>query len=262
MLAPSSLADSIASDLHRLWIGDPAASLRKSDQKKAIEVACLLDELELALSRRTQNAQHLLVDAAAGKSYVGILAAERLTAAREGRLRVITLERESSRVEAARWAASRIHSGAPVECRLADLGEKDAWPERPTIVTALHACGAAADLVLQRAIERETPMVLVVPCCTDKSLEMAARAARHAARLGIAKSAPIRRRFIQSLVDTERALRLEAAGYRTEVVEFVAPTVTPHNLLFRATLTRDPGRAEAALRDLQRLYADSEMPSQ
>jgi len=29
----------------------------------------------------------------------------------------------------------------------------------------------------------------------------------------------------------ERTLRLEAAGFETRVEEFVAPTVTPHNLL-------------------------------
>ena len=40
--------------------------------------------------------------------------------------------------------------------------------------------------------------------------------------------------------------RLEAAGYETEVVEFVAPTITPHNLLWRARLVREPRRMAAA----------------
>ena len=42
----------------------------------------------------------------------------------------------------------------------------------------------------------------------------------------------IRRRMRASLIDMERKLRLEAAGYETELDEFVGATVTPHNLLF------------------------------
>ena len=50
----------------------------------------------------------------------------------------------------------------------------------------------------------------------------------------------MRRRFIQAMVDAERTRRLEAAGYETEVVEFVGATVTPHNLLWRARRVGEP----------------------
>jgi hypothetical protein len=52
-------------------------------------------------------------------------------------------------------------------------------------------------------------------------------AERHAEQLGLPRHAEVRRRFIQSIVDAERTLRLEAAGWQTTVVSFVAPTVTP-----------------------------------
>ena len=52
----------------------------------------------------------------------------------------------------------------------------------------------------------------------------------------------MRRRFVQAFVDAERTLRLEAAGWQTEVVELCPPTVTPHNLLWRARRVGEPGR--------------------
>jgi hypothetical protein len=53
------------------------------------------------------------------------------------------------------------------------------------------------------------------------------------------------------MVDAERTWRLEAAGYETEVVEFVGPSVTPYNLLWRSRLVREPRRMEAAQRTLK-----------
>ena len=63
----------------------------------------------------------------------------------------------------------------------------------------------------------------------------------------------MRRRLVQALVDAERTWRLEAAGYETEVVELVSPSVTPHNLLWRARLVAEPVRMARARRHLDSL---------
>jgi hypothetical protein len=55
---------------------------------------------------------------------------------------------------------------------------------------------------------------------------------------------------LASIVDTHqtshRTRRPEAAGHRTEVVEFVPPTVTSHNHLWAACLLGAPQRIKAA----------------
>jgi hypothetical protein len=81
-----------------------------------------------------------------------------------------------------------------------------------------------------------------VPCCTRDD----ARATALAERLGVPRHAPVRRAFVESIVAAGRTLRLEAAGYHTEVVPFVPPTVTPYNLLFRARRVGEPVRAREA----------------
>jgi hypothetical protein len=117
-------------------------------------------------------------------------------------------------------------------------------------VAALHACGPAADSIIDRTIACDARVLLLVPCCTSNAVAAAAWARNEADRRAIPRQAPVRRRFIQALVDAERTWRLEAAGYQTEVVEFVGATVTPHNLLWRSWRVQETKRMSAARRSL------------
>jgi hypothetical protein len=69
------------------------------------------------------------------------------------------------------------------------------------------------------------------------------------------------RRVAAGLIDAERTLRLEAAGYDTEVVEFCAPTITPHNLLWRGRRGLDEVRRAEAAGRRERLFATLAMTS-
>jgi hypothetical protein len=233
-----------------LYIAATGAGLRTEDRRKACEVSALLDEVAREVARRAKREPMVLVDAAAGKSYVGLLAAKLVLESSGASASVVTIERDVRRVSASRVAAGRLACTLPIDCRLGDVGDPDVWPASPTIVTALHACGPAADAIIGQAIASRARTLLLVPCCTGRAVDAAARAERRAAALAIPRHAPVRRRFIQAMVDAERTWRLEAAGYETEVVEFVAATVTPHNLLWRARFVGEPFRTAAAARAL------------
>ena len=244
--------------LHRLYIAAEGATLRQEDRRKACEVAAMLEEVELAISRFSSRQSLVLVDAAAGKSYVGLFAAKMILDPRKRAASVITIERDSQRVASSRAASERIETSIPVHCVEGDVATHTAWPFRPSIVTALHACGNAADTIIDQAIACQARILLLAPCCTSKSVLASDLANKHARKLGIPRHAPVRRRFIQALVDSERTLRLESAGYETEVVEFVAPTVTPHNLLWRARLVGEPKRTGVAQEAWTRMIAANE----
>ena len=220
--------------LDRLYISAEGATLRQEDRRKAIEVAAILEEIERVTTRFNRQKSILLVDAAAGKSYVGLLAAQLVFEPLGSNARVIVLEKNERLIQLTRGALERLETRIPVECRVGNVSDPVLWPDRPDIVVALHACGSASDTIIERAIACETNLLLLVPCCTSDSMPAVARAKQEAVRQRIPPQAPVRRRFIQALVDADRTRRLETAGYRTEVVEFVAATVTPHNLLWRA----------------------------
>jgi hypothetical protein len=247
----AKLASEVEHWLELLFVAAEGAALRQEDRRKAHEVAAMLEEIQRAMLRFSGRSPLVLVDAAAGKSYVGLLAAKLLLEPMGRSATVVAIERDPQRMAISRQAVERLNTNIPIQCRAADIGNAGAWPERPSIVAALHACGPAADAIMERSIASEAQMLLLVPCCTSAAVAAAVRAEMQAARLGIPHQAPVRRRFIQALVDAERTWTLEAAGYETEVVEFVGATTTPHNLLWRAHRVREPIRMAAAQRALE-----------
>lgn len=234
----------VEASLLRLFIAHEGAALRKEDRQKSAEICGLLRHL--APLKRGAH----VVDAAAGKASVGFVAAELLPVAH-----LTVIERAADRVAACRAAATRLRAGITVDVRHADVGDAAAWPTAPDVVVALHACGPAADLVLDRAMVAEARKILVAPCCYGASVPFRARAAEVVAALGYVADDVLRRRITSSLVDLERKLRLEAGGYETDIEEFVGPTVTPHNIAFVARRTCSPvriARARARLDALSR----------
>lgn len=227
--------------LHRMFIDAAGTSLREEDKKKAIEVAALLNELSRV------GTSGALVDVAAGKSYVGLLAVELL-----GFSDVTVLERDEKQLANAKHGATKLTRTADVKLRAGDVRDVKLWPEAARVAIGLHACGPASDGVIDAAIERQVKWLLLVPCCYSSALSHWDVAHRRAEELGIAEG-EVRKKFVQSFVDSERALRLEAAGYETECVSFVAPTVTPHHLLFRARRLMNPKRMAAATERRARL---------
>jgi hypothetical protein len=240
--------------LHRLYIEAPGACLRKEDQKKSAELVGILSEIDRAVTTGKSSRPIHLVDAAAGKAYVGLLAAECILAARHGRSHVTLIERNAERAAACRQAVAKVNA-AQVDFTVmeTEVADASAWPSKPDVVVALHACGLAADTIAERAVACQTRHLLLVPCCTSDSVIAADLANRQAEAIGLPRHAEVRRRFIQSIVDAERTLRLEAAGYETTVVPFVSPTQTPHNLLWRARRVGEPKRMAEAAQRLQRL---------
>jgi hypothetical protein len=240
---PVSL-ERVRATVHRLFIDAAGASLRKEDEQKCLELAGLLARLVTL-----RKGAHV-VDAAAGKASVGLVAAELLPLGR-----VTVLERDPARVAACTAAATRLERTVAVDVRQGDLAEHALWPDVPDAVVGLHACGAASDGVLDGAIRSQARRVFVAPCCYDERVLSRARGYAGVPEWIDVVDATIRRRVLAGLVDLERMLRLEAAGFETQVHEFVAPTVTPHNLLFCGVRTKSGVRMHRASERLAGLRA-------
>ncbi len=138
---PDTSVETVESWLDRLYVAAEGASLRQDDRRKAREVAAMLDEIERLVRRLSRRLPLVLVDAAAGKSYVGLLAARLILEPLGRPATVVTIERDAQRVASSRIAAERLESAIRIECRLGDVRGPGEWPERPAVVTALHACG-------------------------------------------------------------------------------------------------------------------------
>jgi hypothetical protein len=221
--------------LREIFIQAEGIELRREDLKKAQEVTALLAELG-----RVGN-KGRLVDAAAGRAYVGILAAQLL-----GFSEVTVLERDASRLGVCRSMAERLRPECNLDVRVGEVGDVNQWPRDVHAIVALHACAQATDDIIDVAIRIRARWLWVVPCCYSASVPFAKHAQERAERDGIPRQAEIRKRYVHALIDAERTLRLESGGFETTVVSLVAPTVTPHNLLFRARFSGEPVRMQNA----------------
>lgn len=243
--------EAVEAAIRALYVTNASSRLRPEERKKVQEMTAILE----ALARIKKDP--LLVDAAAGRGYVGLLAARLL-----GVRRVVTLERDPKRAALVEELASAMpHASFTV--RQGEVDDPSLWPMKPDIVVGLHACGPASDAVVDRAIAVRAEWLLLVPCCYADAVPMSARARAMAEQLGIPPQSGVRRRFVESIIDSERTLRLEAAGYVVKVSQFVSPTVTPHNLMWRARRIGPTRRADEARERLAKLFqSGSQAPSQ
>lgn len=244
-MTPAFDRAAVAALLHEAYVAAEGTRLREEEEKKATEIAALLGEL--ARARRRGH----LVDAAAGKAYVGVLAARLLDFER-----VTVLEREPDRVRASREAAQRLGVADRVTVLQADVCDPGAWPAAPDVVAALHACGPASDAILDAAVRARARWLLLVPCCYGAHVPSAAKAETWAHGLGVGHHPEVKRRLVTGFVDAVRTLRLEAAGWEATVVPFVPPTVTAHHLLWRARRSGEAARMARAARDLHALLGE------
>lgn len=93
---------------------------------------------------------------------------------------------------------------------------------------ALHACNTATDDALARGVRAGAKLIVVSPCCHQELRPLLGRPEPLAPLL---QHGLLAERFSEWLTDGLRTLQLEAAGYTTKVIEFVASEHTPRNVL-------------------------------
>lgn len=101
---------------------------------------------------------------------------------------------------------------------------------KPQLVISLHACDTATDIVLQKAAEWKTDVILSTPCCHHElnhklncpELEF------------IGRYSMLRQKLCDAATDAMRLKLLEANGYATDALELIDPEDTPKNIMLRA----------------------------
>jgi hypothetical protein len=100
----------------------------------------------------------------------------------------------------------------------------------PDLVISLHACDIATDIVLEKAAEWGTPVILSTPCCHHELNHKL-----NCPELSfIAKYSMLRQKLCDAATDAMRLKRLEAFGYTTDALELIDPEDTPKNIMLRA----------------------------
>lgn len=116
-----------------------------------------------------------------------------------------------------------------------DIADYEGMNQVDMVVT-LHACDTATDFALAKAIGWNASVILSVPCCQHELN----RQIKNEELSTLLKYGLIKERTAALFTDAIRGNLLEAAGYQTQILEFIDMEHTPKNILLRAVRKQKP----------------------
>ncbi len=128
-----------------------------------------------------------------------------------------------------------------------DIADYEGMNQVDMVVT-LHACDTATDFALAKAISWDASVILSVPCCQHELNKQL----KNDNLTPLLKYGLIKERTAALFTDAIRGNLLEAAGYQTQILEFIDMAHTPKNILLRAVRKQKP-KAEQLQKNLKEL---------
>ncbi len=184
-------------------------------------------------------------DLCCGKSYLSFAVYEYLTSHKGRRVNMLGIDRKADVIEYCNGAAARIGAEG-LRFVAADISDDDvyvnAFGENAVVhlTVSLHACDIATDIVLRRAVEMKSEVILSTPCCHH---ELYGKIKSDSLTF-ITSHSMLAVKFNDAVTDGLRVKMLEAEGYKTDTVELVDPEETPKNTLIRAVRRKNASANE------------------
>ena len=248
-----------------LGLTDEEGRLKPSRQAKYRQVEDFVRVLDTTvteaidkghLRRPTAEEPLRLVDLGCGNAYLTFAAHRLLRGIRELPVQVVGVDvKQQSRDHNSEVAAEL---GIDAEFVVGSILEADltrVLAEPPEVVLALHACDTATDEALARAVGWKAQVVLAAPCCHHDIAAQLRRAPTPSPYAMLTRHGILRERLADTLTDGLRASLLRLAGYRVDVMEFVASEHTPRNTLLRAVRTSGPVKGGGVRKEYDDLVA-------
>lgn len=220
--------------------------LNQDSRRKLKQVYHLVNFIEpLFNDVLTHNANPVLVDHGAGKSYLGFILYDLLLKQLDAG-EVIGIETRAELVEKSKNLAQQLGF---TRMRFEHLTVEESTtsnviPPKVDIVTALHACNTATDDAIQFGLKKQAKYMVLVPCCQAEVAEVLRQHKNESfgkTPLSEIWRHPIHtREFGSQITNVLRCLQLEAAGYSVTVTELVGWEHSMKNELIIAKYTGQP----------------------
>ena len=225
--------------LQATGVMDARGNVYPSMQDKFTQINEFLKLLEHTgeLDRFEKTPVHIL-DCGCGSAYLSFAAYHYLQDVRGIPTRLVGIDVNPGLIQKDNVESEQLGYVGACFCQSSIIGYQPVVP--PDIVLALHACDTATDEALAQGILHESRLILCAPCCHHHLHEQLQSVAPFEP---VFQDGILRKRFADILTDTFRALILRILGYKTDVVEFIAPEHTDKNLMIRAVRRSRPGNA-------------------
>jgi len=214
--------------LVKLGISDKTGRVHDKRQGKFRQICRFLEIVEDIYHELPKDGDITVYDLCCGKSYLSFAVYYYLTERKSRRVKMLGIDLKRDCI---RWCSELATSLGYVGMTfVTDDVRNTPKGVTPDMVISLHACDIATDIVINRAIELGTKVILSTPCCHRHINDKIS-----AGELSFVTDHPhLRNKLGDVLTDAIRVARLEAEGYSVGALELVDPDDTPKNTLIRA----------------------------
>ena len=218
--------------LIKLGISDKSGRVHDKRQGKFRQINRFLEIVQDVMCELPKSGDITVYDLCCGKSYLSFAVYYYLTEIKGRTVNMLGIDLKRDCINWCRDLA--ISLGYTGMTFVTDDVRNTPKGVTPDMVISLHACDIATDIVINRAVELGTKVVLSTPCChrhiNDKIT---------ASELSFVTDYPhLRNKLGDALTDAIRVARLEANGYSVAALELVDPDDTPKNTLIKAIKKR------------------------
>jgi len=225
--------------LQVLGVSDKSGRVHDKKRAKFRQINRFSEYASDYLSKMTDD-ELFIADMCCGKSYLSFALYYLVTEVIGKRCRMVCVDLKKSVIDDVS-AVAKDCSFDGMEFICADIS-KYSVTDVPHMVVSLHACDIATDLVLDFAIRSGARTILSTPCCHHELSELL-----DCPELSfISEYSVLKQKLCSTATDSLRLLRMKAAGYKSDAVEFIDPEDTPKNVMLRGKYTgkRDAKAAE------------------
>jgi hypothetical protein len=213
--------------LRELGVADANGRVYDKKQSKFRQINRFLEIIRDAEDKLPRD-EIRICDLCCGKSYLSFAAYHYFANVRKMKVSMSGVDLKADVVEHCNSTAKALEfDGLEFICM--DINDYD--PEvLPSLVISLHACDVATDIVLMKAAEWRTDVILSTPCChheLNHNIDCEALSF-------ITEHSMLRQKLCDAATDALRLCRLESQGYTTSTVELIDPNETPKNVMLRA----------------------------
>ena len=232
----------------------PSGQVKQQRQKKFRQINRYLEMIEDIYDQLPSTGTLRVIDFGCGLSYLTFALHDLLTVRHQRDVLLLGIDQNPHVIDRCREIAQTCHlQGLEFSSRQID---SRAASTPVDLAVSLHACDTATDHALAFAVSAGARVILAAPCCQHElSTQIDAPALSPLLKHGILKE-----RFAAMATDALRSCALEAAGYRTQILEFIESEHTPKNLLLRAvrqsSLPESSGRMQQGADEYARLKQD------
>ena len=223
--------------LIRLGVSDAGGRVHDKKQPKFRQINRFLELIRDVESVLPKEGTLRICDLCCGKSYLSFAVYHYFTAVKGRDVRMVGVDMKQEVMDDCSAIARDLGmDGLSFVCADVSLYE---FGEPVDMVISLHACDVATDLVLNKAIEWRSKLILSTPCCHHEMM----RALDCPSLSFISDHSMLRQKLCDAATDALRLKRLEAAGYEVTSLELIDPEETPKNVMLRGILKYDPSSA-------------------